>query len=146
MFNITVEMNFDKLQEKLNAINVDENAMLEIHNTFAKMINDYVPMDEGVLSQDIEITPEYVRYVQPYAHYQYVGEVYSPNIPIKEDGEIVGWFSPPGQKKHPTGKDIQYSVEKHPLATKEWDKVAMQTKKDEFEIQVKQILQRRGII
>ena len=31
----------------------------------------------------------------PYAHYQYMGIVYGPNIPILQDGVLMGWFSPP---------------------------------------------------
>lgn len=123
---------------------IEDDVMTEIHNLFAKIINPWVPMDEGVLSQTTEITPDYVRYIQPYAHYMYVGEVYGPNIPINENGEIIGWFSPPGQKKHPTGRPIQYNKEKHPLATKEWDKVAMQSQLSSFEEQVKEILRRRA--
>lgn len=43
----------------------------------------------------------------PYAAYQYRGEIYGPNIPIKDDnGNVVGWYSPP--KKNPTGRPIAY--------------------------------------
>lgn len=43
----------------------------------------------------------------PYAAYQYRGEIYGPNIPIKDDnGNVVGWYSPP--KKNPTGRKLQY--------------------------------------
>lgn len=48
-----------------------------------------------------------LEYNTPYAHYQYVGEVYGPNIPRKDDnGNIIGWYSPPGKKKHPTGRKM----------------------------------------
>lgn len=127
----------------LNAVLEDlitDDVMLLIQNTFAKMCDPYVPMDEGVLAQSLEITPEYVKYTQPYAHYQYTGDVYGPNIPIYENGEIVGWFSPPGQKKHPTGGLLSYNTEKHPLATKEWDKAMMADKGEEFIEQVREIL------
>ena len=43
----------------------------------------------------------------PYAHYQYVGEIYGPNIPIKDAaGNITGFWSPP--KKKPTGRPMKY--------------------------------------
>ena len=32
----------------------------------------------------------------------------------------MGYFSPKGQKKHPTGKMLVYSRAKHPLAGKMW--------------------------
>ncbi len=48
-----------------------------------------------------------LEYNTPYAHYQYVGEVYGPNIPRKDDnGNIIGWYSPPRKKKHPTGRKM----------------------------------------
>lgn len=124
---------------------IDDTTMLAIHNLLAKMCDPYVPMDEGYLSQSVQVLPAYVQYQGPYAHYMYIGEVYGPNIPIKDDaGNIIGWFSPPGQTKTPTGRPIQYSTEKHPLASKEWDKAMMRDKKDEFLQQVKDILERRA--
>ncbi|MDO5797515.1 MAG: minor capsid protein [Eubacteriales bacterium] len=57
----------------------------------------------------------------PYAHYQYMGEVYGPNIPKKDaQGNIIGWFSPKGKAKHPTGRKLQYSTTAHPEAGVEW--------------------------
>lgn len=142
MASIDVTVNVNGIAENIeNAI--DDETMLAVHDTFAKLIDPWVPFREGALAQDIEVTPDYVRYISPYAHYQYVGMVYGPNIPIYENGDIVGWFSPPGRKKHPTGKPIQYGTELHPLATKEWDKVAMQTQLDNFTESVKAIILRK---
>ncbi len=74
-----------------------------------------VPLLNGQLRRSANF-PEGVyggvlEYNTPYAHYQYVGEVYGPNIPIKDsEGNITGWYSPPGQAKHPTGrKMVNYS-------------------------------------
>lgn len=131
-----------RLKKKLDLLINDPATMLEIHNLFAKMCDPYVPMQEGVLAQTLNITPEYVQYTQPYAHYQYTGEVYGPNYPIKEDGIIVGWFSPP--EKSPTGRSINYSKERHPLATKEWDKAMLADHRREFISEVKKILKRRA--
>ena len=70
-----------------------------------------VPMLNGQLRRSATF-PEGVyggvlEYNTPYAHYQYVGEVYGPNIPRKDDnGNIIGWYSPPGKKKHPTGRKM----------------------------------------
>lgn len=124
---------------------VDEKLMLQVHNLFAKMCEPYVPMDEGLLSQTVNITSEYVQYTQPYAHYMYTGDVYGPNIPIKDkDGNIIGWRSPLGQKKYPTGKQFQYNLEKHKLASKEWDKAMMTTEGEKFIKQVKDLMVRRA--
>ena len=141
---IDVQINDKALNDMLENL-IDDKTMLEIHNKFAQFCDPYVPMQEGALAQTTRITPEYVQYTQPYAHYQYTGDVYGPNIPIKDkDGNITGWFSPPGKKKHPTGKPITYSKEKHPLASKEWDKAMMADKGEDFEQAVKEILVRRA--
>lgn len=63
-----------------------------------------------------------VVYPGPYARYLYYGEVYGPNIPVFDDntGEPTRFFSPPGQKKHPTGRKLQYSTDVNPLAGSFW--------------------------
>lgn len=142
---VNVAVNQKSIAEKLDAVIHNDKVMLEVHNAFARNCNDYVPMQEGTLAQTTTITKDYVQYNQPYAHYQYVGEVYGPNIPIKdEDGDIEGWFSPPGKKKHPTGRPIQYNKEMHPKASKEWDKAMMADRGKQFMQEVKEILVRRA--
>ena len=139
---VDVHIDTTKLAKQFQSL-VDDNCMYQIHNLFAKMMNDYVPFSEGVLSQSLIVLKDKVIYNTPYAHYQYVGEVYGPNIPIIEDGIITGWFSPPGQKKNPTGKEIQYNKEYHPKASKEWDKAMMSERGEEFLKQVQLILLQR---
>lgn len=143
-FEFTVYLDELGLERWFEQLCSDEQTMLEIHNLYAKMMDPYVPMQEGVLSQSTEITSQSVKYTQPYAHYQYEGAVYGPNIPITEGGEIVGFFSPPGQKKYPTGASLNYSKEMHPLASSHWDKAMLAAKGDEFREGVKQILIRRA--
>ena len=124
---------------------VDDQTMLYVHNRFAQRISPWTPFQEGILSSSVEITPEYIRYDGPYAHYVYEGIVYGPNIPIKQNGQIVRWVSPPLGKgsKHPTGKKMEYTKERHPLATDHWDKAAMQTQLDPFIEEIKEYLIRR---
>lgn len=99
---------------------------LYAHQRLAFYCEPYVPMETGMLSQVVAITPESVEYRMPYAHYLYEGEVYGPNIPVKDEGgNITGYFSPPGQRKNPTGRALTYSKEVHPLATDHWDQAAM---------------------
>ena len=139
-------MDVRRLINQFDELATDDTAMLEIYNLFGKIIEPYVPMDEGVLAHGYEITPNYIRYPGPYAHYMYMGEIYGPNIPITDkNGDIIGWRSPPGKgSKYPTGREITYSKEKHEKASKEWDKAAMIEKKDEFLAGVKNILIRRA--
>lgn len=139
---IDVHIDTAKLTKQFEALK-DDNSMYEVHNLFAKMCDPYVPFAEGVLSQGITIEKDKVIYPPPYAHYMYVGEVYGPNIPIFEDGVLVGFFSIPNKKKVPTGREMQYSKEYHPLASKEWDKAMMNDKGDTFKKAVADILIQR---
>ena len=74
--------------------------------------NQYVPFQQGALRSSGRIEDDCVVWGGAvhgvrYAHYQYMGEVYGPNIPRKDaDGNIIGWYSPP--QKYPTGRDLQY--------------------------------------
>lgn len=159
--HIDVHMDTNKLAQQFEALKDDE-VMRQIHNEFFRQCDPYVPMSEGILSHvNVEITKDYVKYGQPYAHYMYMGEIYGPNYPIKEGGEvvgfftnpygkkapiieggiIVGWYSPP--HKHPTGRAINYSTEKHELASKEWDKAMMRDKGDVFLNEVKDIIMQK---
>lgn len=86
----------------------------------------YCPFDTGLLANSAYgatvIGSGEITYPGPYAHYQFYGEVYGPNIPVFEDdsGVPTRWFSPPGQKKHPTGRDLQYKTDQNPLAGPFW--------------------------
>lgn len=86
----------------------------------------YCPWDNGTLARSpysaSVIGSGEVIYDTPYAHYMYYGEVYGPNIPMFEDdtGEPTRWFSPPGQEKHPTGRELQYALEPNSLAGSYW--------------------------
>jgi hypothetical protein len=72
-----------------------------------------IPFRQGALrnsqSYPEGVDGDWIEYNTPYAHYVYAGEIYGPNIPIKDsEGNITGWFSPPGQKKKPTGRPLTY--------------------------------------
>ena len=101
--------------------------MLFLANQAAKFMDPYVPADNLVLAQNIFITADddcgHIIYNSPYAHYQWEGELYGPNYPITDGGEVVGFWSPP--HKTPSGKSLKYSTFRHPLATSHWDKAMM---------------------
>lgn len=71
-----------------------------------------VPFDTGYLIrsalQASAIGQGLIVYATPYARYLYYGEIYGPNFPIFEGGELAGFRSPPDQKKHPTGRPLSY--------------------------------------
>ena len=141
---VNVEASFDlnKILKQFDKLTEDEKVWMSINNLFAKLIEPWVPMDNGILAHGYEITPQHIRYPGPYAHYQYMGEKYGPNIPLYDDaGQLIGFYSPP--KKYPTGEDLIYNKEKHERASKEWDKAAYPVIKDQFIQGVKEILIRR---
>lgn len=84
----------------------------------------YTPWRNGFLEQSVKLGTVLgsgeLRYLSPYARYLYYGEIYGPNIPIYEGDRIVGYFSPKGQKKHPTGREMTYDTSRHPQAGKLW--------------------------
>lgn len=92
-----------------------------------RLYKDYVPMNQGDLYNKVTIVPKEITHNAPYAHYQYEGNVYGPNIPIMENGTPVGFFSPPGKPKSKTGRKLKYSKALHPKASAKWDKAAAPT-------------------
>lgn len=103
----------------------------------------FVPFQQGALRGNV-IYPDgiyggLIEYNTLYAHYQYYGEVYGPNIPIRDsEGNIVGWYSPPS--KQPTGKDLTYHT---PGTSDHWFEKAKAEHKDEWVRLVKQTMGRR---
>lgn len=125
---------------KLKLENIPNNAavMTELHNTLIIYCDPYVPMRDGVLSKNVIATKDYAHYQSPYAHYQYEGVVYGPNIPIIKNGVIVGWWSPPN--KQPTGEKLNYSTELHPQATHHWEQAMLRDKKEPFMADLSKII------
>ena len=101
-----------------------------VQQAIDKAVIDYslqfVPWETGTLAKSAygatRIGSGLVVYPGPYAHYQYYGQVYGPNIPVFEDdsGIPTRFFSPPGKKKHPTGRALKYSTDTNPLAGPFW--------------------------
>ncbi len=111
--DVSVKIDDQALQQKLANL-CDNDTMLEIHNLLAKYCDPYVPFLEGPLSQTTEITPNYVRYTQPYAHYQYYGDHFN------------------------------HTKDYHPLASARWDEAMLRDRRDEFLHDVREILVRRA--
>lgn len=116
MASVKFNVHFDDraIQEKLETLIHDDKLMYAVHALFAKTIDPWVPYLNGPLSETVEIEPNCVRYIQPYARYQYYG---------------VGF---------------NHTIETHPLASALWDKVAMQTEYDPFKAQVRDLIVRRA--
>lgn len=108
-----VEIDLAVLDKRFENMNQDAETMLAIYNLLALYCDPYVPFREGPLSQTFEVTPDYLKYIVPYAHYQYHG---------------VGF---------------NHTLTVHPLATAEWDKAMMRDRGEDFENAVKQIITMR---
>ena len=89
-----------------------------------RLMVPYTPRRNGLLEESVKLGTVLgsgeLRYLSPYARYLYYGEIYGPNIPIYEGEQLVGFFSPKGKKKHPTGRALIYDTSRHPLAGKKW--------------------------
>ena len=96
-------------------------------------MDKYVPMNVGNLASNVELGIDYIEYKSPYAHYMYEGKVMGPNVPIFQKGvkQPIGYFSPI-KPKYYTGEDINYSTDKHPLASSHWDKKMVSAEKDQL--------------
>lgn len=119
MFHGRLELNADIEGKGLETIH---EAQKYIDNECIKLMSPYTPFDSGILDKSARLNTVIgsgkINQVTPYARYLYYGKVYGPNIPIKENGQIVRFFSPP--VKHNTGRDIQYNTAKHPQAGSHW--------------------------
>lgn len=127
-FDVKVEWNRPVKQIAEKAAGGDAGALF-LANEAKRLMDPYVPADNLVLAQNVRTYVEdgdgIVHYQSPYAHYQYEGEIYGPNYPIKDGEEIVGWRSPP--RKTPTGRKMEHSTFRHPLATSHWDQAMLKT-------------------
>lgn len=112
-------------------------AQKEVDKDCVKLMKPYTPFRSGTLENSATnhtvIGSGKIVQKTPYARYLYYGKVYGPNFPVvlekdgtehivyghyTGDGKIIGWRSP--KKKHPTGRELHYSKDKHPLAGKLW--------------------------
>lgn len=111
---------------------------LAVANNAYKLMNDYVPMDSGALSKQVSITPEYIHYKSPYAHFDYVGM-----LMVSPSGSA---WAKHNEAKHYAvpGKDLNFSKEKHPLATANWDKAMITGRGRQFFDEAEEIVKRGG--
>lgn len=103
--NVTFKWN--KSENKIiKDVGINQKLNLFMANTAMRLMNPFVPMDTGALSQTVETKADnergIVHYLVPYAHRQYNGESFN------------------------------FSKEKHPLATHHWDKAMLIAKRNEL--------------
>lgn len=120
---------------------INSNTQLFMANEFKKLMDPYVPADQLILAQDVMIYTEgdhgVVEYRSPYAHYQFIGELYISS----KTGSPWATF---GEYKVPAGKKLVHSTFRHPLATSRWDKAASTARGKDLESAVQKYVDRGG--
>lgn len=138
------------VQKKLQSLLADKEVRRQIHQAYANRTEKYVPLDTGALRESVQVKPGSVSWRIPYAHYMHEGQVYGPNIPIlmKYDSAdnqayAVGFWSPPGKRKHPTGRPLKYYT---PGTGSHWSTKVMENYVDKmgFQREATQILKRNS--
>lgn len=107
-----LDRNFREAQKKLNMQIVAD-------------CDEYIPMQQGALRGSVNypngIYGDEISWNTPYAHYQYMGELY-----LTEDGR--SWASE-GEKKYPTGRPLNYN---HPGTGDHWFETAKEIHQQEW--------------
>ena len=132
--NVRINNTVGNVSIKIDTSRIDKNireAQKLLNLAVAGDCDTLIPFQQGALRNSVNY-PQGIyggesEYNTPYAHYQYEGIVYGPNIPIKDaEGNITGWYSPP--KKNPTGRPLTY----HTVGTGDhWFEKAKQQHKQE---------------
>lgn len=109
----------------------------------------YLPGKSGMLAgltrAQTDLKAGLVITKHPAAHYLHEGEVYGPNIPIKNaDGLVTGWFSPPGMEKEPTGRKLKYNRDLHDKAGPHWGDRMAAAEGDEIAAEMEAYLNKKG--
>lgn len=66
-----------------------------------RLCDPYVPMQQGTLKNNVTIAGDgsHIVYTQPYAHYQYYGEVMAGRAPKKYTGKKIDYHGAPMRGK-----------------------------------------------
>ena len=142
MSNVTITINNPaSIADRI----IDDDVGTFLASEWSRYFAKYVPMREGILAQDITIEPFQVTYNSPYAHYQWMGNLYVDPITLKGAfyDSNYGFWSRPGVSKIPTGIPLNYSKEQNPLATSHWEVPAYNAFKDTVARAVTHYLKRK---
>lgn len=131
-FNLKIKMNATNKILKDHGLNENGRVTQYIRDTADRLMNPFIPFQNGMLRRlKTYPSPSKIKYISPYAHYQYIGKEYiSPKlgvsgIPLKSGR----WWSPKGEKKNPSGKKLKNY---EPGTGPEWDKLMIEKKGKEL--------------
>ena len=143
-----------KLQNKLLALIGDDDVKRGVCEIIGERANKYVPMNSGALRESMRVDSDSITWGDglDYAHYQYEGEVYGPNLPITQEGEITGWYSLKGMTKYPTGRTLGMPGEwrgwkfgyKTPGTTHHWVDEMLRRERGGMNVQITAYLKREA--
>lgn len=111
---VNVDINTARILKE-RGLGGDHRAQVYLASEVKRLCEPYVPMQSGTLKNTAVIAPDgsSLTYVQPYAHYQYAGQVLAGRAP-----------------KQPNGKALTYSG--GGLRGPQWDKRMMADKSREL--------------
>lgn len=123
---LRIDLNEPQILRKVT----NERFGLLVSNEWKRLIDPYTPWDTGMLMSNVKKLPFALHYKEPYSHYIYMGEVYVD--PVYNVGGFYnsdyGWWSRPGVKKVPSGRQFaKFNTNHNPNATDHWDEVAAQS-------------------
>ena len=84
---ITVDIDTAKILKE-RGLGGDNRAQVYLASEVKRLCDPYVPFQNGPLKDTAQVAPDgsSVTYIQPYAHYQYYGEVMAGRAPKKYTG------------------------------------------------------------
>ena len=96
------------MNDLLDTLSHDPKVLTMYNTIIGNKLNEFVPLKSGALRGSMTANAEGVHWGAglPYARYQYEGEVYEVNKAIYRKGRIVGWKSPVGIPKTPSGREL----------------------------------------
>ena len=134
-----VDFEWKKKPSKIAKEMINSDVRLFMANEAKRLMNPYVPAQNLVLAQNVSVYTEddqgIVEYRSPYAHYQYEGKLYVSSITGSS-------LASSGEHKVPTGKKLEHSKFRHPLATSQWDKSMVTARGDDLVGAVQRYLKR----
>ena len=89
---ITVDINTAKILKE-RGLGGDHRAQVYLASEVKRLCDPYVPFQNGPLKNTAVVDPDgsAVTYTQPYAHYQYYGEVMAGRAPKKYTGDKLAY-------------------------------------------------------
>lgn len=132
---VTVNINAKKILSE-RGLGSSKKVQKYLASEVVRLSDKYVPMQQGMLKNQRQIASDgsQIVYTQPYAHYQYYGEVYGPNY---TNGKRFWSGKAP---KKPTGRKLTYNGA--PMRGPRWTERMFADKREEIERSIEAYIKR----